>query len=638
LNIEERPARGKRKNAFPQNRAELIAATVDRFHEEGHSVLLYCPMRKSVEPTAEAFLKLVKQGYIDPYAADGANEAIETALRIGEEWLGEDHVAMRALKLGIAVHHAQLPRPFLGEVERLLRDRVLSVAIASPTLAQGVDLSFGVLVFTSLWRNQALLPPKEFANVIGRVGRAFVDLDGIFVLPVFENDRSTRTRRLQEFHHLVQAARGRELESGLYLLIHVCLERLKVTLGVHGDALEQYVLNQQSGIDKLTEGNDDNAEQMELILAELDAGILALVDDLDCDITTLASNLDQALEHSLWRRRLAIRDFEEQRHQVAMLHARARHIWGRTSLQERRGFFAASIGTESGRLIVDQKEDLGQLLQQATNAVKSGNVNEVVSGCIELAAILFGIHPFRPKVPNEWDDSTWKAILAVWISGGSLSQVLDSAGIAFVQEALVYRLVWAIEAVRLVLSSLENRESDVENDDERCYVAICMTYGVPQLAAARLLESGLESRLLAVRLTRELSLDFTTRDGLLSWLELVRESEPIAFSDAERVAWTRFVRRNDFSYQAWNREEWSVMYHATEGTEVRIGEGVRLIRGIDGRTEIYTADFELIGTSDVELPKDRRLVGIVADGGQISVSTFGPVAFPSWMRESLDER
>ena len=54
--IKELPPKGKRTKAYPKEQAELIVAAVQRFNTEGHSVLLYCPMRKSVEPTAESFL------------------------------------------------------------------------------------------------------------------------------------------------------------------------------------------------------------------------------------------------------------------------------------------------------------------------------------------------------------------------------------------------------------------------------------------------------------------------------------------------------------------------------------------------------------------------------------------------------
>lgn len=636
--IEQRPPKGRRRNPFPQNKNELIAATIDRFHQDGHSVLLYCPMRRSVEPAAESFLKLVTQGYCQSFLSTEAAQEIERALRIGEEWLGANHVAMRALCLGVAVHHAQLPRPFLAELESLLRRRLLTVAISSPTLAQGVDLSFGVLVFTSLWRNQKLLPAKEFANVIGRVGRAYVDLDGIFVLPVFEKDAKTTSKRLREFHELVRKARGRELESGLYLLISVCLWRLQRILGLDGQALNDYVLNQQTAIDGLTAGDNEDANQLEIILAELDAGILALVEDLECPPSEVATKLDDALKDSLWQRRLAIRPLEEQTSQVAVLHGRASHIWNRTTPPQRKGFFTATVGTESGLSIANQSAELEALLKAATEAIKAGQPDELVEACCGLAERLFVIYPFQPNMPSDWDDETWRAILEAWITGATLFRVTDAVGIAFVQEALVFRLVWAIEATRLVLASLQESEEEAAEDEELTYVAICMTYGVPSVAAARLLEAGLESRLLAVRLASELGLTFTTRDDLLQWLDQVGDSEPITLTDPERTAWQNFVQRNNREYEHWGRSTETYAFTCQDGANAPVGTDVRLIGNDEQSLNVYTPEFDPLGTVTLPTPAVTALTGAVTDDDQISISHFGPIEMPTWLQQILGTR
>ncbi len=636
--IEEREATGRRQNAFPQNRHELIAALVQRFHYDGHSVLVYCPIRKSVEPTAESILKLVAQGYLPSFLSSDATEKIATAIRIGEEWLGSGHVAIRALRLGIGVHHGQLPRPFLAEIESLLRRRVLSVAISSPTLAQGVDLSFGVLIFTSLWRNQELLKPKEFANVIGRVGRAFVDLDGIFILPVYESNAAKRSQRLREFHKLVIDARGRELESGLYLLIFVCLWRLKQTLHLEGNELEDYVLNQQSAIDDLASGDDEDSKQMELILAELDAGIFALVENLECDASEVATKLDEALQNSLWRRRLAVRGLEEQQNQVTMLHGRARHIWKRTTTRQRKGFFAASIGTESGLQLVEQRKELQRFLELATEGIISGQTDQLVQNCCSLAERLFEIHPFQPDMPNDWDEEAWKAILEAWISGVTLYRATDATGIAFVQDALVFRLVWAIEAVRVVLSELdENPDGDNSNDD-RTFVALCMTYGVPTVSAARLLERGMESRLLAVKLTKELALNFTSQDELSFWLIQLGDDAPIHFSETERAVWQRFIRGNDHSFQSWERQTQTCAFRLRDGIEVTAGADVRLLSNETGIADIYTPDFRWLGTTATKLPPNRTLIGVTQSSSILSINNFGPLELPEWLKDLLATR
>src|SRR5205807_2909900 len=154
----------------------------DAFARDGHTVLVYSPARNQVEPLAKEFRRIHDQGYLANVKKPKA-ERLAVARAIGREWLGENHAAVRALEIGVGTHHGALPRPFLGAVEELLDARQLSVVVASPTLAQGIDLACSVLIFRSLRRYEEgkwrPIRPAEFANVVGRAGRAYVDLDGI---------------------------------------------------------------------------------------------------------------------------------------------------------------------------------------------------------------------------------------------------------------------------------------------------------------------------------------------------------------------------------------------------------------------------------------------------------------------------
>ena len=93
------------------------------------------------------------------------SQDIQDAMATGVEWLGSDHPAVQCLKYGIALHHGRLPRPFLNDVERLLRLGKIPLTIASPTLAQGLNLSASVLLVPSIWREKMIIPASEFANV-----------------------------------------------------------------------------------------------------------------------------------------------------------------------------------------------------------------------------------------------------------------------------------------------------------------------------------------------------------------------------------------------------------------------------------------------------------------------------------------
>jgi len=233
--------RGRRRRSFPKDHNEFVLAAARAFLADEHRVLIYCPQRRSVETLGEALLVLERQGYIPSLLQPEAD--ISRALRVGREWLGDDHVGLRALQKGVALHHGALPRAFLSEIEDLLQRKVLRLVIASPTLAQGIDLSCSVLIFRSIYRfGDNVIEPEEFANVIGRAGRAYVDLDGITVFPVFEMGWSGR-QRIRRYQQLVRDSASRRLESGLVMLVELLINLLSRGLGVTRGALREYVLN-----------------------------------------------------------------------------------------------------------------------------------------------------------------------------------------------------------------------------------------------------------------------------------------------------------------------------------------------------------------------------------------------------------
>lgn len=154
--VPKRPTRGRARKLFPADQGELCIATAWRLVEEGQTVLVFCPMRRSVLPLAATIIEMHKRGHIDSMLAQPVS-ALATALAVGTEWFGPDHDILACLKLGVAVHHGALPTPYRKEVERLLREGVLRVTVSSPTLAQGLNLAATSLVFRGVRRGRAVL-------------------------------------------------------------------------------------------------------------------------------------------------------------------------------------------------------------------------------------------------------------------------------------------------------------------------------------------------------------------------------------------------------------------------------------------------------------------------------------------------
>ena len=172
-------------------------------------------------PLAATIIEMHKRGHIDS-VLEQAPSALTRALAVGTEWFGPDHDILACLKLGVAVHHGALPTPYRKEVERLLREGVLRVTVSSPTLAQGLNLAATSLIFRGVRRGRDLLDVADFRNVVGRAGRAYIDVEGLVLYPMFDNHRQRRT----DWQELVADQSGREMESGLLRLIAALLSRI----------------------------------------------------------------------------------------------------------------------------------------------------------------------------------------------------------------------------------------------------------------------------------------------------------------------------------------------------------------------------------------------------------------------------
>ena len=219
------PPVGKRKKLFPCDLGEFCLAIAWRLVNDGQSVLVFCPVRAHVEPFADRILDLYNRGAL-PSLLQIDHAALNTALTLGAEWLGASHPILECLKLGVAIHHGALPTSFRKEVERLLREGILKVTISSPTLAQGLNLSATTVIIHSLFRNRERIETSEFKNVVGRAGRAYVDVDvdveGLVLYPIFDNHAG----RTQQWVELIDDLKSRRMESGLVRLLITLLVRM----------------------------------------------------------------------------------------------------------------------------------------------------------------------------------------------------------------------------------------------------------------------------------------------------------------------------------------------------------------------------------------------------------------------------
>ncbi len=633
--VEQSPAKKTRKNPFPQDEVEFRICAANAFARDGHTVLVYSPLKSQVEPLAREFRHMRDQGYLDNVKAPQP-EHLAVAHAIGREWLGTKHPAVLALEVGVGTHHGALPRPFLNAVEELLDARRLSIVVASPTLAQGIDLACSVLIFRSLRRYEqgqwVPISTAEFANVVGRSGRAYVDLDGISVLPTF--DSQSRQQQHNLFAYLVKESRGQRLVSGLAQLVGQIAGQLAQKLGVPQGGLLDYVLNQRDlwedrrlVAEEAGDDEDEVEDSFEEHVANLDVSLFSLVDPLDIGVEQLAKALDEALKGSLWQRTLAHHKESIGVIEREILRSRAEWLWSSTTSNQREACFYSGLGRKPGLFLHEQLDTLVNVLSAFQAAVAADDADAAARAAVLLAEHVMAESFFAVrKLPENWEE-----VLASWINGKAFAEILDGRGArdaqrvqAFVQEGIVFRLVWAAEAVRVQAIATNHSRMNELGDGP----AFALTYGVPSIPAALLCQMGFASRVGAVWVARELSASFTETDGLRGWL---REHDALLSlpdfwtSEDHYLLWRQASAPTSTEYpRPWKHATYTVSVQWKDVPPPPANSLVRIIAGNDRSATICAADLTPLGTAQLPFdPHGAALDGRAMSTGKVGIRYFG---------------
>ncbi len=607
------PPIGKRTKAFPADQRELCLATAWRLIEDGQSVLIFCPLRKSVEPFAKAIVDLNRRGALSS-VLEQDQSVLATALAIGGEWFGPDHPLLQCLKLGVAIHHGALPTPFRKEVERLLRDGVLKVTVSSPTLAQGLNLSATTLIVHGLVRNREIIESSEFRNVAGRAGRAYVDLEGVVLYPMFDDHHKRRA----DWNALIKDDTGREMESGLLRLVVTLLARMQKKIGTKeiGPLLEYVANNAAWKFPHLPTEKPAIAQIEEArwhqFLTSLDTAILSLLGDQDVADDEIEAKLDAVLGSSLWERRLARRSEAAKKVMKAGLVERAKYVWIKSTTIQRRGYFLAGVGLDTGQQLDTHSAKLGDLLVQANGAILNDDEENAIANITLFAEIIFEISPFVP------DDlpSNWKAILAAWLKGEpivSLSAGNEDEVLQFIEQGLIYKLPWGMEAVRVRgLAHNDAVGDDYTLSDFELGVAVAaVETGSLNRSASILMRSGFSSRIAAIKAVQDTDGSFTTMSELRRWLKskaVLKLTQDETWPTIEtHKLWETFMQ--DFvpsGRHAWSRSseiatvDWSDTVRPPPGVPLRIAQDK------EGNSLVFSADWQQLGMLSVPLNPHRK--------------------------------
>jgi hypothetical protein len=626
------PPKHRRTRLFPDNQRELCLATAWRLVEDGQTVLIFCPERRSVEPFADLIVDLHERGALSSLL-EADPTVLATAIALGEEWLGPHSAILKCLRLGVALHHGALPTAYRKEVEDLLRSNILKVTISSPTLAQGLNLSATAVVMHSLHRAGVRIEISEFKNVIGRAGRAYVDVEGIVLFPMFDDIAKKRSN----WEALINDLGARNMESGLVRLVAALLSRMRAQIGGDLNQLVEYVANNAAAW-TFPEVANESPENRERALADwqqhvatLDSAVLSLIGENDIPDNEVAAALDGILQSSLWHRRLLRQNEHVQQVLKAGLVSRGRLIWSQSTAARRRGYFLAGVGLETGQALDAVAEETNLLLVQANSGILNGNAEAAIAAITAIADCVFAFYPFVPHpMPANWRD-----ILRAWLLGQPLFAIAagkESETLQFIEGGLVYRLPWAMEAIRVrAVANGDTIDGLLLLEDQKLgFATTAVETGTLNRSATILIQAGFNSRLGAIKAVTDSGATFQTSKELRHWLSSedlaawsVRSDWP---TPETRTMWIEFAQSfAPCASRVWaDRRYWARVTWL--GVPLPPGTPVQLHR-LAGQSRVLAADGTPLGTLQAVFTPGRAgliRAQVSQDVSRIDITYLGP--------------
>jgi hypothetical protein len=350
-------------------------------------------------------------------------------------------------------------------------------------------------------------------------------------------------------------------------------------------------------------------------ITSLDTAILSMLGDQTIADDDIEKCLETALESSLFQRRLEYQDESTKSLFSITMAGRAKFIWANSTPTQRRGYFLAGVGLETGRILDELATQLEVLLVDANGALLLKQDAAAIQAVTAFAEIIFTIPPFVPKsLPD-----TWKDALSVWLSGNpmaSLSSETTKEVLQFIEDGLIYKLAWGMEAVRVRgLANLKPLANGATLDAYELGLAVAaVETGTTNHSAAYLMQAGFGSRLAAIQAVHDGGGTFTKASELDRWLRsapVVALTAKATWPSAETHSlWLEFVRAFDAPLdRAWKRTEGTTQVSWMKGKLPSPGLPLRIGSSVETEDIVFSADYEQLGK--LHTPSDPHRKGLL---------------------------
>jgi len=155
--------------------------------------MIFCGQARSVPGMADCVIMALGE---HPEEHPWPKHLWDTFASSCREELGDGDIVYIAAKVGIICHCNKLPPLVRMATERLMRSMPPIVIIATSTLSQGVNIGISSVIIASPYiGKKTTIDHRDFWNICGRAGRAFVDGEGKILYAIDETKEANKVQK-----------------------------------------------------------------------------------------------------------------------------------------------------------------------------------------------------------------------------------------------------------------------------------------------------------------------------------------------------------------------------------------------------------------------------------------------------------
>jgi superfamily II DNA/RNA helicase len=489
--------RRRRTRLVPKLERKDTAAELAYVLSSQGPVLVFCPQRGFVEGVCKALLnEAIESRRLmgEPVHAHFEAGRSTRSLELAKEWLGDNHIATRALAQGVALHHGRLPGVVREAIEADCRAGRYQVIVATNTLAQGVNLPVKTVIVHSTRRwdetgegsgERLRIPVRDYWNIAGRAGRAGQETEGLIIhLTLTDQDQ-------RDFNHYSNLQNLEPVSGALFRMLE---ELIRARLSV--DAIE----NAASDLDP---------EVLAIAVEESIDSVDAAIWDASLGGTYVAV---QAKETGLDLAplRQAVRTAAEKVFQRAP-EASWRRVYAQTGLSS----FSCSLLRD---YVAAHSNDLRHLLP----AAGYDDLQEMSHLVMDI-----GLQLSEAQTTASFAGDP-ELLLALWLEGAPIGEIYSKVPDAIdsveqlsrlIEDLFGYRFPWIVSALLRISREELGFDNNELSDFARNYPTM-IKYGVPDPIAAWAMSAGIPTRQTAILLAGAFGResDALTHENFVAWL------------------------------------------------------------------------------------------------------------------------